>query len=55
MPKRQEDEFDAFVASVAIIGAVLAMKIMTKKSVTAAMIATLAPVAFELSAAAGPI
>ncbi len=40
---------------VIIIGAVPTMKMMTKKSVTAAMIATLAAVAFELNAAAGPI
>src|SRR5207244_10832791 len=43
------------VALVIIIGAVPTMKMMTKKSVTAAMIATLAAVAFELNAAAGPI
>jgi hypothetical protein len=43
------------VASVIILGAVPTIKMMTKKSVSAAMIATLAAIAFEINAAAGLI
>src|SRR5262252_5543120 len=52
MPERQEDGLAPFGIASVVIDAVPTMKTMTKKQVTAAMVAMLGAVAFESNAAA---